>query len=131
MNVKRLAFTVAGSVLFLLGAALLVLPGPGLVLLVAGLALLARAFPRLERHLAPIRAKATKAAEDSVSSPWRVTGSLLAGAALIAAGLAWGLVSRLPFSGWQTGASLIASGLILFALLGHSYRRAQGRKNDE
>lgn len=131
MKIKRLAFTIVGGVLLLIGTALLVLPGPGLVLVVAGLALLARAFPRLERHLAPIRAKAAKATEDSVSSPWRLTVSILAGTALIAAGLAWSLVSELPFKSWQTGASLIISGLILLALLAHSYRQMRDRKKDE
>jgi hypothetical protein len=131
MSLKRLAYTVAGGTLLLIGAVLLVLPGPGLLLVVAGLAVLARAYPRLERYLAPMRARAAKAAEDSVRSPWRLAASILAGAALVAAGLIWGLASGLPFDGWQTGASLIASGIILFALLAYSHRQVRGRRNGE
>lgn len=125
MSAKRIAYTVVGGLLMLVGVALLVLPGPGLLLVVAGLVLLSRAFPRLERYLAPLQARAAEAAEDSVRSPWRLTASILTAVALIAAGLVWGLASWVPFRGWPTGASLIVSGLVLFALLGHSYRRVR------
>jgi hypothetical protein len=128
MNPRRLLYTVAGGLLLLIGIALLVLPGPGLILVVAGVAILARAFPRLERHLEPLRARAAKVAEESVSSPWRLAGSILAGLALIAAGLVWALASDLPFDGWPTGASLIASGIILFALLAYSHRQVRERR---
>ena len=130
MGVKALLMAVAGTVLLVVGVALLVLPGPGLLLVVAGLALLSKVFPRLERHVAPVRARAVKAARDSVSSPWRIAGSVLAGCALIAAGLVWGLVPALPFGGWQTGSSIIASGIILFALLGYSYRSVRRQDDD-
>jgi hypothetical protein len=127
MSVKHVVHTVIGGVLLLIGLVLLVLPGPGLILVLAGLVVLSRSFPRLERHVAVVRARATKAAEDSVSSGWRLAGSILAGSALIAAGLVWGLVPSLPFSGWQTGSSLLLSGVILFALLIYSYRQVHGR----
>ncbi len=64
-----------------------------------------------------------RAAEESVSSRWRIAGSTLVGLGLIGAGVAWGLVPRLPFSGWSTGGSLIVSGVVLFVLLVWSYRR--------
>lgn len=131
MSLKRVAYTVVGGVLLLVGVALLVLPGPGLILVVAGMAVLSKAFPRLERHLAPLRARAAQVAEDSVRSPWRLAGSILVGAGLIAAGLVWGLVAEVPYRGWSVGASLLASGIILFALLAYSYRQARGRDEPE
>jgi sterol desaturase/sphingolipid hydroxylase (fatty acid hydroxylase superfamily) len=128
--VKRWTLSVAGGGLVLVGVALLVLPGPGLLLVLAGLLVLASEFPAMERHVDPVRDRAMKAAEDSVSSPLRVAGSVLAGLALFAAGVAWGLrlVSWLPLPGWSTGSSLILSGVILFALLFWSHRRAHGRR---
>lgn len=128
MRVKHVVHTVIGAVLLIIGVALLVLPGPGLILVLAGLVLLSRAFPRLERHVASVRARAMKAAEDSVSSGWRLAGSVLAGAALIAAGFVWGLVPGLPFSGWHTGSSLLVSGVILFALLIYSRRQVRAHR---
>jgi chromate transport protein ChrA len=126
--VKRVTVAVAGGLLLLIGIALLVLPGPGLLLVLAGLLLLASEFPKLERYVDPVRDRAMKAAEDSVSSPLRVTGSVLAGLALIGAGIAWGIVPGLPLGGWSTGSSLILSGIILLTLLIWSYRRVEASR---
>ncbi|HET6711945.1 PGPGW domain-containing protein [Amycolatopsis sp.] len=125
---KRILITVAGAVLLLIGVAMLVLPGPGLLLVLAGLLVLASEFPALERYVDPVRDRAMKAAEDSVSSPLRIAGSVLAGLALLAAGIVWGTVRSLPFSGWSTGSSLILSSVILFALLVWSYQRVKSRR---
>ncbi|MET8852893.1 PGPGW domain-containing protein [Amycolatopsis sp. NPDC004625] len=125
---KRILITVAGAILLVVGVLLLVLPGPGLLLVLAGLLLLASEFPALERYVDPVRDRAMKAAEDSVSSPLRIAGSVLAGLALLAAGIVWGTVKSLPFSGWSTGSSLILSSVILFALLIWSYRRVKARR---
>jgi hypothetical protein len=129
-QVKRATMAVAGSVVLLLGIALLVLPGPGLLLVLAGLLILASEFPALERYVDPVRDRAMKAAEDSVSSPLRIAGSVLCGLGLIAAGIIWGLrvFSWLPFPGWSTGSSLILSGIVLFVLLGWSYKKVSTRR---
>ncbi|WP_370970995.1 PGPGW domain-containing protein [Amycolatopsis sp. cg9] len=125
---KRVLIASAGAVLLVVGVVLLVLPGPGLLLVLAGLLVLASEFPALEKYVDPVRDRAMKAAEDSVSSPLRIAGSVLAGLALLAAGIVWGTVKSLPFSGWSTGSSLILSSLILFALLIWSYRRVKSRR---
>lgn len=129
-HVKRVTIALIGAVVLLVGIALLVLPGPGLLLVLAGLVILASEFPALERHVDPVRDRAMKAAEDSVSSPLRIAGSVLAGLGLIAAGVVWGLklFPWLPFAGWSTGSSLILSGIVLFALLGWSYRKVSSRR---
>jgi uncharacterized membrane protein YhiD involved in acid resistance len=127
---KRILITVAGAILLVVGVLLLVLPGPGLLLVLAGLLLLASEFPALERYVDPVRDRAMKAAEDSVSSPLRIAGSVLAGLALLAAGIVWATVKSLPFSGWSTGSSLILSSVVLFALLIWSYRRVKSRRNE-
>ncbi|MFD7660385.1 PGPGW domain-containing protein [Actinosynnema sp. NPDC059797] len=126
--VKRAALVTAGALLLVVGALLLVLPGPGLLLVLAGLVVLAGEFPALERYVDPVRDRAMKAAEDSVSSPLRVAVSVTAGLLLIAAGITWGLVAALPFGGWGTGSSLILSGLVLLALLVWSHRRVRARR---
>ena len=53
---------VAGTVLLVVGIALLVLPGPGIPLVVAGLALLGTQFPWARRALEWLRASAKRAA---------------------------------------------------------------------
>jgi hypothetical protein len=129
-TVKRATYAVLGVVVLLVGVALLVLPGPGLLLVLAGLLILASEFPAVERFVDPVRDRAMKAAEDSVASPWRIAGSVLAGLGLLAAGVLWGLriPSWLPLAGWSTGSSLILSGIVLFALLWWSYRRVRSRR---
>ncbi|CAM5674584.1 Transmembrane protein PGPGW OS=Streptomyces tendae OX=1932 GN=GUR47_05960 PE=4 SV=1 [Streptomyces tendae] len=106
------------------------LPGPGLLLVLAGVVLLARAVPALDRFVAPVRVRAMRAAEESVSSRWRIAGSVLVGLCLVGAGVVWGLVPEVPYSGWATGASLIVSGFVLFALLGWSRRRVLAARRD-
>lgn len=120
---RRAGILVAGGVLVLVGLALLVLPGPGLLLVFAGLVLLAREFPALDRYVVPVRERALQAAEESVSSPLRLAGSVLAVLALAGAGVAWGLVRELPFSGWSAGSSLILAAFLLAGLLVWSRRR--------
>jgi hypothetical protein len=126
--VKRLVIVGVGVVLLAVGTLLLVLPGPGLLLVLAGLITLASEFPALERYVDPVRSRALRAAEVSVSSPWRIAGSVSAGLLLIAAGIVWGIVPSLPLAGWSTGTSLILSGLVLLGLLVWSYRRARAQR---
>jgi hypothetical protein len=123
--VKRVLVAVLGAALVVVGVVLLVLPGPGLLVVLAGLLLLASEFPKAERYVDPVRRRAMEAAEVSVSSPLRITGSILGGLAMIGAGVAWGVVDSLPFSGWGTGSSLILSGVVILVLIGWSYRRVQ------
>lgn len=127
-HVKRVTIAIVGGIVVLIGIALLVLPGPGLLVVLAGLLILASEFPALERYVDPVRDRAMKAAEDSVSTPLRLAWSVVAGLGLIGAGIAWGLIPWLPFHGWSAGSSLILSGLILFALLIWSYRKVKARR---
>lgn len=123
--VERVAAIIVGGLLVLVGVVLLVLPGPGLLLVLAGLLVLARQFPAVDRFVEPVRERAMRAAEESVSSPLRIAGSVLAALALVAAGVVWGVVPGLPFGGWSAGSGLIVSGLILGALLVWSHRRVR------
>jgi uncharacterized protein (TIGR02611 family) len=125
---KRVIVLVVGGALVLLGIVLLVLPGPGLLLVLGGLLTLSTEFPAVDRYIDPIQHRAMQAAEQSASSPLRLTGSILAGIALIVAGVVWGVVKTLPLGGWPTGSSLILSGLVLLGLLVFSYARVQRRR---
>ena len=127
-HAKRALVLTVGGVLLLVGVALLVLPGPGLLLVLAGLLVLAREFPGVNRFVGPVRERAMQAAEESVSSGWRIAGSVLCGLALIAAGVVWGVVPDLPLGGWSAGVGLILSGLILLALLVWSRQRVVSKR---
>ncbi len=126
---KRALALLGGGLLLLVGIALLVLPGPGLLLVLAGLLVLSSQFPSVDKYVDPVQDRAMKAAEDSVSSPLRITLSVLFGLGLMGVGVAWGLLGpRVPLGGWPTGSSLILSGAILLGLLVYSYRRVARRR---
>jgi tellurite resistance protein TerC len=59
---KRIAVSVIGFTVLLVGVALLVLPGPGLVVIVAGLAILGLEFAWARAWLARAREKGTSLA---------------------------------------------------------------------
>lgn len=61
-NSKRLAVTIVGFVLILVGIALLVLPGPGLLVIIGGLAVLGTEYMWARRMLELARQKAKETA---------------------------------------------------------------------
>ncbi len=126
--VQHVAAVIGGGLLLVIGVVLLVLPGPGLLLVLGGLLILANQFPAIEKYVDPVEKRAVAAMEESVASPLRITGSVLAGLALIAAGVVWGLDKQLWLGGWPTGSSLILSGLVLLGLVGYSYRRVRAKR---
>lgn len=121
----RVVLTVVGVGLCLTGIVLLVLPGPGLLLVLAGLVVLAQEYPWARRLTEPVRVRALRAAEQSVSTRPRIAGSVLCGVALLAAGVVALVARSLPFTGPATGTGLIVSGIALLALLGYSHRRVR------
>ena len=58
---KRIAVTIAGGVVILVGIAMLVLPGPGLLVIIAGLAILATEYVWAERLLRMAKERAVQA----------------------------------------------------------------------
>jgi hypothetical protein len=125
---KRVAALIGGGLLLVIGVVLLVLPGPGLLLVLGGLVILANQFPSINKYVDPVEKRAVQGMEESVSSPLRIAGSMLAGLALIAAGIVWGLNKQLWLGGWPTGSSLILSGVVLLVLLVYSYRRVKAKR---
>jgi hypothetical protein len=58
---KRIAVTVAGGFVVIVGVALLVLPGPGILVIIAGLAILATEYVWAERLLRMAKERAVQA----------------------------------------------------------------------
>jgi hypothetical protein len=58
---KRVAVTIAGFLVLLAGAAMLVLPGPGILVIIAGLAILATEYVWAQRLLRLAKEKANQA----------------------------------------------------------------------
>lgn len=125
---KRFAVTSAGFILLAIGAAMVVLPGPGILVIVAGLAVLATEYVWARRLLIRARHEAERAQVAAVASPARLVGTVLFGLVLAGLGLAM-LIARhldLPFWGPVTGTVMFLTAVILLATTYLSFRSASG-----
>jgi intracellular septation protein A len=127
---KRFTVTIVGAALLLLGAAMMVLPGPGILVIVGGLALLATEYVWARRMLKTAQAQAEKVQEAAVASPVRTAGTLLFGVALLGLGLAMVFLRDvdLPFWSPVTGGIMAVTALILLATTYLTLRAAKGRE---
>jgi putative transmembrane protein PGPGW len=133
---RKAAVTVLGSLLLMAGAVALLLPGPGLLLLLSGLVVLSREYAWAARHVRPVRERAIAAASAGVATYPRLALSACSALLLITAGVVWWidpaipplgpLGPRLPLGGWETGVSIVASGIVALALLGYSRMKFRG-----
>lgn len=134
---KRVALEVLGWVLVVGGIAALVLPGPGLLAIFAGLAVLSQQYEWAERRLEPVKERAHQAAADGVRTWPRIFASVLGASGVVACGVLW--LTQPPAPEWWTlreewwllggrwtGATLIISGIIAFALIVYSLRHFRG-----
>lgn len=70
-NGKRVAISVAGGALVVLGLVLLPLPGPGILVIIAGLAILATEYVWARRVLDETKRQAKRAREKARLWRWR------------------------------------------------------------
>ena len=120
---KRLAVTIAGFGLLAMGAALMVLPGPGILLIVAGLAVLATEYVWARALLVRAKKEAKRVQEAAVASPTRTAGSVIFACVLGGLGLvmliidemSWPIIDALLDKVWGplTGTLLMLTGVIL------------------
>ncbi len=125
---KRFAATIVGAALLVLGAAMMVLPGPGILVIVAGLAVLATEYVWAQRLLKRAKSQAEKVQEAAVASPARTGVTVAFGIGLLALGVAM-LVRQdlqLPFWSPVTGGILAVTALILLTTTYLTVRAAKG-----
>ena len=125
---KRFAVTIVGAALLLLGAAMMVLPGPGILVIVAGLAILATEYVWAQRLLKRAKSQAEKVQEAAVASPVRTAGTLLFGVVLLGLGLAMVFLKDVDVPFWSpvTGGILAVTACILLVTTYLTIRAAKG-----
>ncbi len=139
---KRVLLEGLGWVLVVAGIAALILPGPGLLMLFGGLAILSQQYEWAERRMRPVELRAKRAAAESVQSPLKIALSVLGAAWVTATGALWVWRPAVPdwwpiddrwwlAGGLPTGITLVASGIVAFALIIYSYRTYHGLDPDE
>ena len=134
--VRRFAVTIVGVALLVVGAALMVLPGPGILLIVAGLAVLATEYVWAHHLLVRAREQAGKAQQAAVASPVRTGGSVLFALATLGLGvvmlvvddMAWPVLDSLLDRLWGpvTGAVVVVTSLILLTTTYLTIRSGKG-----
>jgi uncharacterized protein (TIGR02611 family) len=135
---KRFAVTIAGVALLAVGAAMMVLPGPGILLIVAGLAVLATEYVWARRLLKQAKEQADRVQEAAVASRTRTAGSVafalgLAGLGvvmLVVDDLTWPVLDALLDKVWGplTGGILVVTGAILVTTTVITIKTAKGEE---
>ncbi|HSK27595.1 MAG TPA: PGPGW domain-containing protein [Jiangellales bacterium] len=133
---KRFAVTIAGFGLLAVGAAMMVLPGPGLLVIVVGLAVLATEYLWARRLLARAKARAQRAQDAAVASRLRTAGSVAFACGMAGLGLAMVLIDDVPWPvldswldrvwGPVTGSVLMLTGVVLLTSTIVTRMAAQG-----
>lgn len=120
--VRRIAVTVAGTVILAAGAVLLVAPGPGLLVILLGLLVLGAEYEWARRRLAGVRARALSAADKAAASRVATATTVLFGVGAIGLGGVLIFTDFLPLSGAGTGVGVAIGGLTVLATLAYSIR---------
>ncbi len=125
-RLKLVVVAVVGSVVTLVGVALLALPGPGFLLVAAGLGILSTQFAWARRPLRYATKKAQDGVDEVAKSPWRTAFAIACGVVPLVIGTLHYTGVRIPyldpFVNDVTAGTLIFSGLFLIGLVVYARR---------
>jgi Putative transmembrane protein (PGPGW) len=119
---RRIAITVAGTVIFAVGVVLLVAPGPGLLVILLALLVFAVEYEWARRRLSAVRARAMSAAEKAAASRVGRAMAVLFGVGAIGLGGVLIFTDLLPLSGIGPGIGVAIGGLTVLATTAYSVR---------
>ena len=128
---RRIAVSVAGTVILAVGLVLLVAPGPGLVVIALALAVFAIEFRWARRHLAAVQERARSAAVKAAASRVATASTIIFGVGAIGLGVVLILTDLLPWSGTGTGAGVAVGGLTVLATLAYGIRESRRTEHCE
>jgi uncharacterized protein (TIGR02611 family) len=122
---RRIAVTVAGTVILVVGVVLLVAPGPGLVVIALGLAVFAIEYEWARRHLAAVQARARSAALKAAASRVATASAVLFGLGAIGLGMVLIFTDLLPLSGVGTGLGIAVGGVTVLVTMAYGLRESR------
>ena len=128
---RRIAVSVAGTVILAVGLVLLVAPGPGLVVIALALAVFAIEFRWARRHLAAVQERARSAAVKAAASRVATASTIIFGVGAIGLGVVLILTDLLPWSSTGTGAGVAVGGLTVLATLAYGIRESRRTEQSE
>ncbi len=128
---RRVALTVAGTVIFAVGVVLLVAPGPGLLVILLALLVFALEYEWARRRLAAVRARALSAAEKTAASRIGTASAVIFGLGAIGLGGVLIFTDLLPLSGVGPGVSVAVGGLTVLATTVYSIRELRRAESSD
>jgi uncharacterized protein (TIGR02611 family) len=131
---RRIAVTLVGAAILVVGVVLLVAPGPGLVVIAVALAVFAIEYEWARRRLAIVRDRARSVARQTAASRAATFSAVLFGVGAIGLGAVLIFTDVLPLSGAGTGASAAVAGVTVLVTVAYSVwgvRRAEKADEDE
>ena len=119
---RRIAVTVVGTVVLVVGVVLLVAPGPGILAILLALTIFALEYDWARRRLVKARELARTAAEKTATNRLAGATAILFGVGALAVAGVLIFSDVLPFSGLGTGLSIAVAGLIVLGTTAYSIR---------
>jgi uncharacterized protein (TIGR02611 family) len=119
---RRIAVTIVGTVILVVGVVLLVAPGPGLLVILLALLVFAVEYEWARRRLAAVQARARSAADKAAASRTATAAAILFGIGAIGLGAVLIFTDLLPLSGVGTGVGVALGGLTVLATSAYSVR---------
>jgi uncharacterized protein (TIGR02611 family) len=128
---RRIAVTVAGTVILVVGVVLLVAPGPGLVVVALALAVFAIEYQWARRNLAVVQEKARSAALKAATSRVATASAVLFGIGAIGLGVVLIFTDLLPWSGVGTGLGAAVGGVTVLLTTAYGIREMRKAEKAE
>lgn len=117
---RRLTVTVVGLVVLMVGAVMLVAPGPGFLVIALGLLILSVEYEWARRRLETTKARARTLADKAAANRLSASVTVLFAFGIIGLGGVLALNKTLPGSGLATGVSLAFGGVVVLATIVYS-----------
>ena len=130
---RRIAITVVGLVILMIGAVMLVAPGPGFLVIALGLLILSVEYEWARRHLDRVKSKARTLADQAAANRLSTAFSVIFALGVIGLGGVLALSELLPGSGIATGVSVAFGGVVVLATVVYSLiqrHKAEARRGD-
>lgn len=131
---RRVSITVVGLVVLMVGAVMIVAPGPGFLVIALGLLILSVEYEWARRRLDAVKSRARTLADQAAANRLSTTVSIIFALGIIGLGGVLALSKLLPASGLATGISVVFGGIVALSTIIYSLvqrRRAQPPSIDD
>ena len=129
---RRIAVTIVGTAILVVGVVLLVAPGPGLLVIALALVVFATEYEWARRHLAAVRERGLSAARQAAASRLATVSTILFGLGALGVSALLIFTRVLPWSSAATGAGVAVGGLTVLATMAYGiWELRRARKDDE